>query len=151
MEEKRHRSGRQYYDVNGQLYLKLNNSGIKLNMNFNSETCGRCFKVGSLIENTRKIIGNSELFRIHSSILGTKKLMRQIYADGTTFYSLQDERGNWKVGYGNRNLIEVIGQIKREIETYSTSKEELRSGIYEKVIKEKKELLIKLMGHSQGY
>ncbi|MNH75582.1 hypothetical protein D3C73_278260 [compost metagenome] len=147
VEEKRHGSGRQYYNVEGQLYLKYSGGCIKLNMDFDSETCGRCFKIGAIIENPRKIIGNDTLFNIRLSVMGTKKLVRQSYADGTSFYCLQDEKGNWKVEYGNKDLMQLIEQVKREIEVYSMTTKETRSHIYDEIINNENELLNKLMEH----
>ena len=41
---------------------------------------------------------------------------RQDYSDGTCFYTLQDNRGQFRVDYGNRDLSELIKVLEREIE-----------------------------------
>jgi hypothetical protein len=42
-------------------------------------------------------------------------LCKQSYSDGTCFYTLQDQNGNWKVEYGSRDLNELIEQINHEL------------------------------------
>ena len=49
---------------------------------------------------------------------GDRFLYKQSYSNNTSFYTLQDYRGNWKLGYGSNNLSEIIAQLKQELKSY---------------------------------
>jgi hypothetical protein len=115
-ETERKPSGRNTYIVEGQLYFRLDNSLIALNMDFNSKTCGACYQIGKTIEDKKKISGNEILFTCKANTGNMLLLYKQSYSDGTCFYCLKDGKGNWKVAYGNNNINELVNQIKHEIE-----------------------------------
>lgn len=110
-------STRQYYEVDGQLYFKSGNSLIPMNMDFDSENCGACYKIGNEIVNHRKITGNFVLIVVefpHEKIT----LKKQTYANNTCFYSLQDSRGNFKVNHASSNINDLISQLMHENNVY---------------------------------
>ena len=115
-EDRRYKSSRSYYVIDGQIYYKSNKSFIKLNMDFNSETCGVCYQVGEKITNERKITGNDIL-----NFYKSKSLHRQSYSDGTCFYTLQDRYGNWKLNHGSKDLTDIIDQLEHEVNIYSNT------------------------------
>jgi hypothetical protein len=80
-------------------------------------------------------------------MLGTKKLVQQNYGDGTSFYSLQNEKGSWKLEYGSSNLTEIVEQIEKEIEVSLNIENEMKSGIHNEVIKNQREVLKNLTQH----
>ena len=103
-----------YFVVDGKFYFECNGSLIPLNMDFESESCGACYKVvGKDTTEYKRIIGNEYL--CENKHLGLR-LHRQDYSDGTCFYMLKDNRGQWRVDYGNHNLLELIGVLERGIE-----------------------------------
>jgi hypothetical protein len=116
VEHSRFESGRSEYIVDGQLYFRLDNALISLNMDFNSPTCGACYQIGKTIENKRKIIGNEVLLKNN-----LYSLCRQNYLDGTCFYTLQDKNKNWNVEHGSDNITELIEQLEHEIKINSSS------------------------------
>lgn len=118
VEVKRFESGRGHYILDDQLYFRLDYTLIPLNMDFNSETCGACYKIGKTIENKKKITGNEILFICKFNFNNnnnTLSLHKQSYSNGTCFYTLQDNAGNWKVKYGNEEISELIKQIEYEL------------------------------------
>lgn len=103
-----------YFVVEGKFYFECNGSLIPLNMNFESENCGACYKiVGKDATEYRRIIGNRYLCK--NEYLGLR-LHRQDYSDGTCFYSLHDKSGQFCVNYGNCDLSELIKVLEEEIE-----------------------------------
>lgn len=50
-------------------------------------------------------------------------LHKQSYSDGTCFYSLQDNRGNWKVDHGNKDLNKLIEQMEHELRIHQEYKD----------------------------
>jgi hypothetical protein len=115
---KRFESGRSYYAIEEQIYYSTgDNTLVKLNMDFNSKTCGACYTVGNQITNKRKITGNEVLF---NHILSKEKkvgysLHKQSYSDGTCFYTLQDMYGQWRSEHASNDLTDIIKQMEREI------------------------------------
>ena len=114
VEEKRHESGRSYYEMDGQLYYRIDNSGIALNMDFDSETCHACYKIGKEITDYKKITGDSILFTCHSAIGDVLRLRKQSYSDDTSFYMLEGQDENYPLHYASRELEELIQSIERE-------------------------------------
>lgn len=103
-----------YFVVNDKPYFECNGSLLSLNTDFESESCGTCYKViGKDTTDYRRIVRNEYLCK--NEYLGLK-LHKQDYSDGTCFYTLQDNRGEFRVGYGNRDLSELIKVLEREIE-----------------------------------
>lgn len=103
-----------YFVVDGKPYFECNGSLLPLNADFESEICWACYKVvGKDTTEYKRIIGNEYL--CENKHLGLR-LHRQDYSDGTCFYSLQDNRGQFRVDYGNRSLSELIKVLEREIE-----------------------------------
>ncbi|MNW54714.1 hypothetical protein D3C74_323290 [compost metagenome] len=135
-EENRHKSGRSYYNVDGQLYYRYSSGIIKLNMDFSSESCGRCFVIGESIISEKKITGNTELFAIKLNLLGTKFLKRQDYSDGSCFFTIQDNRGNWKIEHGSNSIKPIINQIEHEKKVHENSK-----GDHNEIVEEYKQLI----------
>lgn len=103
-----------YFIVNDKPYFECNGSLLPLNTDFESEHCGCCYKVVDKdTTEYKRIIGNEYL--CENNHLGLR-LHRQDYSDGTCFYTLEDNRGQWRVDYGNHDLLELIGVLKRGIE-----------------------------------
>lgn len=105
-----------YFVVNDKFYFLggNNDSLIPLNMDFNSKDCHACYKVvGSDTEDYTRVIGNEYLcYNKHLNL----KLHKQNYSDGTCFYTLEDNRGEFRVNYGNHDLKELVGVLERTIE-----------------------------------
>ena len=103
-----------YFIVNDKPYFECNDSLLPLNTDFESEHCGCCYKVVDKdTTEYKRIIGNEYL--CENKHLGLR-LHRQDYSDGTCFYTLEDNRGQWRVDYGNHDLLELIGVLERGIE-----------------------------------
>lgn len=103
-----------YFVIGGKPYFECNDSLLPLNSDFNSKSCGACYKVvGKDTTEYVKVIGNKYL--CENKHLGLK-LHKQDYSDGTCFYTLEDNRGEWRVDYGNHDLSELIGVLERGIE-----------------------------------
>jgi hypothetical protein len=82
------------------------------------------------IENKRKITGNEVLFICKVDLNNNKSslsLHKQSYSDGTCFYTLQNEKGNWDVRYGNGNIQELIKEIEWDIEINSKRENEYKN------------------------
>lgn len=102
-----------YFVVDGKPYFECNGSLIPLNADFESESCGACYKViGKDITNYKRIIGNEYLCKNEHLEL---RLRRQDYSDGTCFYTLENNRGGFRVGYANSDLSELIRVLERRI------------------------------------
>jgi len=83
-------------------------------MDFDSKDCHACYKiVGENTEDYKRIIGNEYLS--YNKYLNLK-LHKQNYSDGTCFYTLEDNRGEFRVNYGNRDLKELIKVLEGTIE-----------------------------------
>ena len=117
-EAERYGSDRDTYEVDGQLYFRSDDTLIMLNMDFDSKTCGACYQIGNLIKNNKKITGNEILFTCKIVSNYTLSFHKQSYSDGTCFYTLQDEKGDWNVGYGSDNISNLIARMQREITIY---------------------------------
>ena len=103
-----------YFVVDGQPYFECNGSLLPLNADFESESCGACYKViGKDTTEYKRIIGNEYL--CENEHLGLR-LHRQDYSDGTCFYTLEDNRGQWRADYGNHDLSELVKVLERGIE-----------------------------------
>lgn len=104
-----------YFVVNDKFYFLGNNDSlIPLNMDFESKDCGACYKVvGEDTENYVKIIGNEYL--CYNKYLNLK-LHKQNYSDGTCFYTLEDNHGDFSVDYGKSKLSELIKVLEGNIE-----------------------------------
>jgi len=105
----------EYFVVDGKFYFLGNNDNlIPLNMDFESEDCRACYVVvGEDTAEYIKIVGNEYLCKNEYLNL---TLHRQDYSDGTCFYTLEDDKGEFRVDYGNRNLSELIKVLKSGIE-----------------------------------
>lgn len=102
-----------YFVVDEKLYFECNGSLLPLNSDFESESCGVCYKVvGKDTTEYKRIICNEYLCR--NEHLGLR-LHRQDYSDGTCFYTLEDNRGEFRVDYGNHKLVELIKVLERGI------------------------------------
>jgi hypothetical protein len=66
---------------------------------------------------TKTIVKDEVLFthKVNLERCDDLNLCRQSYSDGTCFYTLQDSRGNWKIEYGSRDILELIEQLEHEI------------------------------------
>jgi hypothetical protein len=116
-EHERFESGRNYYVLNGQLYYRCNNSLLPMNMDFNNESCGACYVIGEEANNV-KITGNEILFVRNAAFDNYNiclTLHKQNYSNGHSFYSLQDNDGQFKLGYGSEKIEDLIKQIESEI------------------------------------
>lgn len=103
-----------YFVVDGKPYFECNGSLIPLNTDFESESCHACYKVvGEDTTEYIRVVGNEYLCKNEHLEL---RLHRQDYSDGTCFYTLEDSRGQWRVDYGNHDLLELIGVLERGIE-----------------------------------
>ena len=103
-----------YFVVDGKPYFECNGSLLPLNVDFESESCGVCYKVvGKDTTEYKMIVGNEYLCR--NEYLGLR-LHRQDYSDGTCFYTLEDGRGQWRVDYGNSDLSELVKVLEGRIE-----------------------------------
>lgn len=120
VEERRVKSSRNYYIVDGHLYNRYNNSLLPLNMDFDSSTCGACYQIGKEIINNRKITGNEILFTEKCIIDGKIKglsLHKQSYSNNTYFYSLKDENNKTgRLEYNGHNIDELIEAIKLDMQ-----------------------------------
>jgi hypothetical protein len=114
VEESRFQSGRGWYEVDGRLYFRSDNSLIETNTDFDSKKCGVCYKIGNEVMNRRLITGNEVLFESKLNNRFMLRLHKQSYSNGTCFYSLQDQYGHWNVSRGGQ-LEEIIEQIKHEL------------------------------------
>jgi len=100
------------------------------------------------------ITGNDILFtcKPNLGINMSLSLHKQSYSDGTCFYTLQDRWGNWEVNRASRNILDLIKQVKREIEIESSVRKrdsykanpEIRA-IYDEAIRWKEEILANLI------
>lgn len=103
-----------YFVVDEKLYFECNGSLIPLNMNFASESCGTCYKiVGEDTTEYRRIIGNKYLCKNEYLSL---QLHKQDYSDGTCFYTLEDNRGQFRIDYGNHDVSGLINVLQRGME-----------------------------------
>lgn len=103
-----------YFVVNDKPYFECNGSLLPLNIDFESENYGCCYKVVDKdITEYKRIIGNEYL--CENKYLGLR-LHRQDYSDGTCFYTLQDDRSQWPVDYGNHDLSKLIKVLESKIE-----------------------------------
>lgn len=133
-----------YYVVNDKIYLECNNSLIPLNMDFNSKDCYACYKIkGEDTTEYINIISNEYLCKNEYLNL---RLHKQNYSDGTSFYSLEDNRGEFRVNYGDKDLKQLILVLqskikinKEYIEILPTVKEEIKQT--EKLIKDIKKFI----------
>ena len=132
-EIERFESGRTYFEIDGKLHRKLDNRSFTLNMDFNSENCGVCYKIGELITGKKKITGNYDLFTV-SYPKDTLTLKKQTYSNNTSFYYLADERGNFKVNYGSSDIKDLLEQLEHENKVYSQSFKAYNEQITKQVI-----------------
>lgn len=103
-----------YFVVNDKPYFECNGSLFPLNTDFESENCGCCYMVVDKdTTEYKRIIGNEYL--CGNKHLGLR-LHRQDYSDGTCFYTLQDNSGQWRVDYGNHDLSKLIKVLESKIE-----------------------------------
>ena len=113
-ENRRFSSGRSYFVFDDKIYYRCDGSLIELNMDFDSETCGACYKVAGVIEGRKKITGNEVLFKESTNNGYSLSLHKQSYSDGTCFYSLKDKLGRWSVNHGSNNINDLLEQMKLE-------------------------------------
>jgi hypothetical protein len=105
-------------------------------MNFDSKTCGSCYKIGNEITDRRLTTGNEVLFESKSQLgnMKVQSLHKQSYSDGTCFYTLQDKLGNWDVSHGSYDIKDLIKQIEYEVKKYSSYKDnDLLQSIYKEI------------------
>lgn len=102
--------GTDTFVMNGKIYFRYNDSLIPMNMDFDSKTCGVCERIEKEIPVGRKIVGNSVLAQFNY-VREQYSLCRQDYSDGTSFYTLQDSRGQWNVRHGNNELKPLIKSL----------------------------------------
>jgi hypothetical protein len=103
-----------YFVVDEKFYFGCNGFLIPLNMDFNSENCNACYKIaGKDVTDYKMIIGNECLCKNEYLELS---LHRQEYSDGTCFYTLVDNRGEFRVDYANSDLLEIIKVLKSGVE-----------------------------------
>lgn len=104
--------------LNGKIYFSCNEHLIPLNMDFDSPTCGACYRISGEKTGYIKITSNTTLFSSELGIPGTYTLLyrfcRQDYSDGSCFYTLKDPNGNFRSEYGARNPSEIISALTRE-------------------------------------
>ncbi|MEW5569639.1 hypothetical protein [Rossellomorea marisflavi] len=65
-----------------------------------------------------KTVLNDEILKTYPHHLNESivlNLCKQNYSDGTSFYTLQDIRGNWKIEHASRTIDKLIKQIEHEI------------------------------------
>ena len=112
-EEKRFNSGRGWYVIEGILYYRMNKNLSSVNMDFDSKTCGACYKIGNKITNDYKIIGRDVLFTCKKENSSEKMyLEKELYSDGTCFYSLKDKANN---SNSSSDLNDIINSIKNHL------------------------------------
>lgn len=140
VEVERRESGRTYYNVDGKLLNRIDNSSITLNTDFNSETCGACYVIGEEIKNKKKITGNHQLFTAYYPS-DKLSLHKQTYSDGTCFYSLKDRKDRSKVNYGSRDLDDLITQLKHENKVYTDYRKESDNDMYSTIIHANDEMI----------
>jgi hypothetical protein len=150
---KRFDSGRLCYEIDGKLYLRVDNNLITLNMDFESDTCHACYQVGKEITNRKKITGNAILFTCRSTTQNVLTLHKQSYSDGTCFYTLKDGYGHFKTHHASHNIDELIQQVKKEKEIYEqelhdseTKDNDSIKRIYEDLISWKQEIIDNMIG-----
>jgi hypothetical protein len=121
VEDKRFNSGKSYYIVDSNIYCLIDNTLIKLNSDFDSESCGACYMAGEEIKGQKKIVNNEILFKSNSKNGEVLSLHKQSYSDGTCFYSLRDWNGNFPLNYASRYLHDIKEAVSNEIESMSDS------------------------------
>ena len=102
--------------IDGQLYERFvgNESLMPLNMDFDSLSCGACWKLIEEKENTEVKITNNEI--IYRSNILNLYVHKQDYSDNTCFYSII--RGNSKYANVNEcghNIDDILSVFKRDL------------------------------------
>ncbi len=99
-------------DNKKQIYYKVNDSLLPMNMDFNSPDCARCYKIGNEIPITHKIIGNDVLATVQGNYGALYKLHRQDYSDIPSFYTFQDAHGDFHVEHAKHNLFVLLKTLE---------------------------------------
>lgn len=105
--ERRETRGTDTFVLNDKIYFRCNDSLIPMNMDFNNATCGACERIEKEIPVGKTVTGNAILLQF-DYVREQYYLCEQDYSDGTSFFTLQDSRGQWNVQHGNRNIKSLV-------------------------------------------
>jgi len=112
--------GRNSFVIDGQIYFRVDNTLIPMNMDFNSPSCGACEQIVREIPVTHKITKNEVVGEFilstsckYTGIPSSSKfhLMCQHYSDTKPFYYITNER-NTLVGRGNTDKSAFIQGLR---------------------------------------
>lgn len=85
------------------------------------------------------------VFELNSNTQLSKNTLiikKMFLPDGTVFYSIKDKSGFSRVELNGKNVIDIINNIKRKIETYKIQQKKYDNPLYEETIQSYMKIIV---------